>query len=113
MKKLFTLLILVIFTASLYSQTMKDTTYYEDGSKKEVLSFNEDAELDGKCYTWGPDGTLTGIASYKDGIKHGTWKIWRPDGSLAYEMHYNKGQKAKVWKYYDEKGNIIKERDYS
>lgn len=113
MKRLITLLILVLFAASVYSQTNTDTTYYENGSKKEVLSFNDDLKLEGQCFTWTIDGVQTGLASYKNGIKHGVWKIWWPDGTLAYEMYYEKGEKTGIWKQYDEKGNLIKERDFS
>lgn len=113
MKKLITLLILVLFAASTYSQTNTDTTYYEDGSKKEVLSFNDNLKLHGKCYTWSVDGVQTGLASYRNGVKHGTWKIWRPDGSLVYVMHYREGEKSGTWEQYDKDGNVIKKRDYS
>jgi len=113
MKKLCLFLVTVFFAFTLYCQGVTTTSHYDNGQVKEVLSFNEEEKLDGTCYAYQEDGTLIGIASYKDGVKHGEWKIWRLDGTLAYEMYYEKGEKVGKWKSYNEKGELIKERDYS
>lgn len=113
MKKLVLFLFCLFFAFSLFAQGVITLSYYENGQVKEVLSFNEEEKLDGTCYAYNQDGILIGIANYKDGVKHGEWKIWREDGTLAYEMYYEKGEKVGKWKSYNEKGELIKERDYS
>lgn len=113
MKKLL-LCLFLIFSVSVFGQ--KDNlvkSYYENGNIKEVLSFNEKEKLDGICLTYSADGVQTGLASYKDGIKHGEWKIWREDGTLVYEMFYENGVKTGIWKVYNERGELIKKRDFN
>jgi antitoxin component YwqK of YwqJK toxin-antitoxin module len=113
MKKLL-LCFFLIFSISLFAQ--KDTfvkSFYENGNVKEILVFNNEQKLDGICLTYSMDGVQTGIASYKDGIKDGAWKIWRPDGTLAYEMFYDNGEKTGIWKMYDEQEKLIKERAFN
>jgi len=112
MKKILIIGILFFISLSLFSQNIKDTSYYENGAKKEILSFNNNLQLDGKCYRWNENGVLIGIASYKNGIKHGDWKIWESDGSPAYEMHYKNGEKYGTWLVYDNVGNIKEKRSF-
>jgi antitoxin component YwqK of YwqJK toxin-antitoxin module len=113
MKKLVFFFALIILCQIGYSQILRDTSYYENGNKKEVLSFTPDGKFHGNCFTWSPEGVQTGKASYKNGVKDGTWKIWREDGSLSYEMHYKNGKKIGVWKQYDEEGKVIQEKAFS
>ena len=108
MKKLL-LFIFIFISISSFAQNTEYKYYYENGNIREILSFNEDKKLDGICLAYSLEGVQTGIASYKNGIKEGEWKIWRPDGSIVYEMFYKNGKKIGTWKMYDEKGNIIKE----
>ena len=111
MRRLISLLFIAFFTLAVCAQGVaKDTiinSYYENGNIKEQLSYNEKQELDGKCYTWTIEGTKTGEASYKDGVKHGVWKIWRNDGTLAYELFYEEGKKKGEWKSYGESGELL------
>jgi antitoxin component YwqK of YwqJK toxin-antitoxin module len=114
MKKLIALLITLFFACSSFAQSdILIKNYYENGEVKEVLSFNDKNQLDGTCFSYTPDGLQISIASYKDGVKHGEWKIWRENGALAYEMYYENGEKVGTWKQYDEAGNLIKKRDFS
>lgn len=113
MKKLVLVFIGLFLAFTLHSQGITTTSHYENGQVKEVLSFNEEEKLDGTCYAYNEDGTLIGVANYRDGVKHGEWKVWRNDGTLAYEMYYKKGEKVGKWKSYNEKGELIKERDFS
>lgn len=113
MKKLL-LCFFLVFSISIFGQNDSLVkSFYENGNVKEVLSFNEDQKLDGTCLTYSLDGVQTGIASYRDGVKHGIWKIWRPNGTLAYEMLYENGEKTGIWKMYDEQGNLMKKKDFS
>lgn len=114
MKKIILFLITLLLSISVYAQ--KDIlvkSYYDNGNVKEVLSFNENNQLDGTCLAYSSEGIQIGLASYENGVKDGEWKIWREDGTLAYEMYYEKGNKIGVWKVYDNQGNLIKERDFN
>jgi len=114
MKKILSILFILFFGISTMAQN--DTTlisYYDNGKVKEVLCFNESNRLDGTCVAYSPAGTQIGIASYRDGVKDGVWKIWRENGILAYEMYYENGQKTGKWKVYDEEGNIKEERVFN
>jgi antitoxin component YwqK of YwqJK toxin-antitoxin module len=106
MKTLF-LIFLLCVSFSIFSQDVQKIRYYEDGSKKELLSLSEDLVLNGVCYKWSEDGILVGLATYKKGVKHGEWKIWRNDGSLAYEMFYENGKRVGIWIAYSEEGHIV------
>jgi antitoxin component YwqK of YwqJK toxin-antitoxin module len=113
MKKIIIIIGFIMFVLPLFSQNIRDTSYYSNGNKREILSFNSNSQLDGICYAWSENGVLTGIAYYKNGRKHGDWKIWRLDGSLAYEMYYKKGEKIGIWKSYDNQGQITNKKDFN
>ena len=83
MKKLLFTLGILFCIYGLNAQNINEF-YYDNGNIKEILSFKED-KLHGKCITFSIDGNKTGQASYKNGIKHGVWKIWADNGTLLYE----------------------------
>jgi len=113
MKKILLIVVLAVFSLSLFSQEPKSVkSYYGNGKIREILSYNDSNKLDGVCITYSESGVQTGIAYYSNGLKDGTWKIWREDGSLAYEMYYKEGQRIGKWKMYDIQGNIEGERDF-
>lgn len=124
MKKLLIVLTVLFFSlTSIYSQgtthdgnevreAITTTSYHENGEVKEILSFNEEKELNGICYAYNKDGVLVGVASYKDGVKHGTWKVWRNNGTIAYKIKYKDGKKVGKWKVYDEDGNLLAVREF-
>jgi antitoxin component YwqK of YwqJK toxin-antitoxin module len=113
MKKCFTLALFVLLTTTAFSQFDKRYTYYDNGSKKELLNYNEKGELDGICKTWNVDGILVGEAHYNNGMKDGVWKLRYDNGNLAYKFHYKNNHKVLTWKSYDSTGTVINMKKYS
>jgi len=57
-------------------------------------------------------GVKISVARYKNGEKHGKWKIRNDEGNLLYELQYKNGEKTGTWKSYNEQGKLIKKREY-
>jgi antitoxin component YwqK of YwqJK toxin-antitoxin module len=72
------------------------SSFHEDGTVKEVLSFNESGELDGTCKTFSVDGTVESVAHYTDGVKTGVWIIGNQFTSSFYLIVYKDGIRKKV-----------------
>jgi len=85
--------------------------YNYNGSKCEMISYNDNLELDGTCKTWN-NNVLISISHYKNGIKTRTWKVYYRNGGLEYKIKYRNGVKTGTWKHYDEHGVVIEEKQY-
>jgi len=57
-------------------------------------------------------GQLISEAEYKNGQKHGTWRIWDELGTQRYEMNYYEGKKTGIWRMWDENGILVDEKRY-
>jgi len=110
MKKILVMVMLLLFCGFAVAQ---EIVTKETPNGKEELRYNENQELDGKCYAWNTEGMLVAVASYRNGEKHGVWKVWYENGQLAYRICYKNGKKTGTWKHWDENGELVFEKDYS
>jgi antitoxin component YwqK of YwqJK toxin-antitoxin module len=110
MKKIFIAAVLLLFSISLCAQIEK-YTYYENGNKKELFSFNENGEFHGDFFVWSESGSKLAKASYYNGEKNGIWKVWDEKGVLRYKIIYSKGERKKSIKY-DNQGNLMAIREF-
>ena len=111
MKKLLLLISVILITNVVFSQSHKKLTYYDNGNKKELLSYY-DNQLNGKCIAWNEKGVMIGKVFYKNGMKDGKWFIWYNNGIPAYKFYYKKNKKVGVWKYYNEQGLLVAKKEY-
>jgi hypothetical protein len=111
MKKLIVFLALILITTVSFGQYSKKVSYYDNGSKKEVLRYYEN-KLSGTCIAWNADGVIVAKVQYNDGIKDGKWFMWHNNGTPAYEFYYKDNIKVGVWKFYDESGKLSGSKQY-
>lgn len=111
MKKMIVVLLFSLFCGFAVAQEINVVTK-ETKNGREELRYNSENQLDGKCYAWNTEGMLVAVASYKDGVKHGVWKVWYDNGQLAYQIRYRHGEKAGTWKHWDKNGNLVHEKTY-
>jgi antitoxin component YwqK of YwqJK toxin-antitoxin module len=121
MKKLFVLFVALLFSSSLWAQKefvawgtcVNDTSFYDNGNIKEIRPYCDSLHvLHGTCILYFENGDTSAIANYKQGKKHGIWKVWHPTGAVAYELFYHEGEKAGIWYAYNEKGELQNKREY-
>lgn len=110
-KKILMAVVITLCTATLFAQQTVVVTK-ETPNGREELRYNENKELDGRCLTWNQEGMLVGLAEYRDGEKHGVWKVWYDNGQLAYKIRYKNGEKHGTWKHWDKDGNLVVQRKY-
>ena len=93
---------------------------YAGGSLKKKVFFADGRE-EGIAREYSQDGTVITLIEYKkgyilnteninryrDGLKHGVWKIFYPDESVKEEGYYNYGKKDGYFKTFDVSGNLV------
>ena len=81
MKKLL-IIVMVMFVSSLYAQETKvEPTYEKEGDLVSVTTYYE-------------DGSVKEIGFYKDKKLHGEWTKFSEDGKKIARAHYNNGNKV-------------------
>jgi hypothetical protein len=130
MKKLFSLILLVVFRFG-YTQTIENLKHCkcEDSFEQIVPSFNgnykrtcsgkiieegifADGKKDGIWKTWSLKGNLIKIFSYTKGTPNGEVKYFYANGKKKIEGSFDNGLKSNIWTYYNDKGKIIKQGKY-
>lgn len=110
------LIILVIFSQSLYSQEVAryeafegdpSTVYYTLLDTVTNITLEEGQYIDGeKNGTWvkrWPNGDIQAILKFSEGTRKGTWRFWDEGGNLVYRKKFNrKGELlfAAQYRYY-------------
>ena len=111
MKKILVyILFLGLLVTPMFSQTVVTK---ENDNTKEVLRYDDENRLHGRCLAWNQDGVLVAEANYQHGKKQGLWMIYYDNGKPAYEMHYDQGNKVGTWKHWDVSGELVVEKQYT
>ena len=72
-------------------QQGKVFTYYDDGTRKEILNFKDDVK-DGLCQSFYDNGQLRKKANYKLGKLNGELLIYDYNGQLTHKQNFNNGR---------------------
>jgi antitoxin component YwqK of YwqJK toxin-antitoxin module len=111
-----------------FKNDVKDsTTYhlYKDGRIKSKVNFKNGRE-EGQGIEYSPDGNITALIEYKrgyvinteyinryrDGLKHGVWKIFWDNEKIKTEENYFYGKKDGYFKEFDREGNLVSIKKY-
>jgi len=77
------------------------TNYYETGEVKET-GFFKDEIAEGKWETFAKDGSKTAELTYKDGKRHGEFRVWDDFTNAYIEMKYANGEIISANRYVKE-----------
>lgn len=77
------------------------TNYYETGEVKET-GFFKDEIPEGKWETFAKDGSKTAELTYKDGKRHGEFRVWDKFANAYLEVQYANGEIVKANRYLKE-----------
>ena len=91
MKKLLTILCLVLLSTYSFSQNIPPDGLYE--------YFHDNGQLE-----------LRG--NLKDGEFDGLWEQYYENGQLEFRGNYKEGKREGLWEYFDEEGNLTKTENY-
>jgi len=138
MKKLVTLLAIVVILSSCHKTTKVIEETYSDGSPKleryyegegadkemvkEIKYYDnkqiemegefKDSKRDGYWVAYYKDGTKWSEGYFKNGLDDGKRTVYYENGKKRYEGNYSKGVQAGKWKFWNESGMLEKEVDY-
>lgn len=93
-------------------ETFEYHSYYIDGSKEIVGTYNEIGNKSGFWISYYENGQMETQTFYSNGIKHGNAWQYDEDGSVISHAQYKQGKKHGKWTHYDRDGNLISEREY-
>lgn len=91
---------------------VKETQYYEDGSKYIEGAYKND-ERTGTWNAWYRDGTLWSTGHYKDGLEHGTKTAYHENGQIYYEGELKADKRIGIWTFWNKEGKEMKKVDYN
>jgi antitoxin component YwqK of YwqJK toxin-antitoxin module len=106
MKKIISLLLLVLISTAAVSQNTKNnsfilegdviqaTLYNQDGTLAQTGYYTKDNKLTGKWISYDLQGNKTAVATYKNGEKVGTWVFYQ--GDVLQEVSYVDSRIANV-----------------
>ncbi len=111
--------------------------FFGDGTGKMVSEeFYVDGKIDGKSKVFYPEGGISEMTTYINGLKDGLWEqyfsdgviklrgtykagekqgrlqLFFPSGQVRLSGLYNNGHQDGVWTSYDEKGKVVKKETY-
>lgn len=109
-------------TEGSYKNNKKDgkwTEYYENGNKKSVINFKDDA-INGLATYWSKSGKIIGEYNYSTEIingkpkeiKHGKQTRYFENGNIAEKSNYNMGKKDGLFEEWYENGNKKNETEF-
>ena len=84
----------------------KVVRYFDNGSIEEIGYYNSISQKTGEWVRYHSDGKLSGVANYKDGLKHGFWKIYNSEGNMIVHLKYNKGKRVESFIWSEDKGIV-------
>lgn len=87
------------------------TTFFEDGTKKEIENYNDDGEYDGIYKSFYPNGQLEEESSYKKDKHEGYYKAYYANGKMRTEGWFQNDNKGGTWLYYNPLG-ILTSKEY-
>ena len=90
---------------------IKKTSYYEDGSIREVGYFDSKEKRHGIWTLYYRNGNRSSVASFKHGLKHGEWIIYDNNSTIVCRMFYSEGKKVGTWEIYKD-GELAQTRTY-
>ena len=80
----------------------------KDGKLEAVISL-KDGKLDGKTFTYYPNGKVKREETFQNALVNGTVKSYSENGILEYEANYNNDKIDGLEKYYYPNGKVEKE----
>ena len=105
------------YTSNISTKTAIDTTKTTNNSTadleintKTIFNIPElfNPDLNAKKYTSKyKNGNLKIVASFKNGLKHGSYKEYYKNGKLKITGKYRKGKQVEVWRAYDKNGKLV------
>ena len=102
--KVLTVLLIVLFVASVgFSEVRK--TYYESGALKDEVTFKNDKK-EGLGKTYYENGNLQTEISYKNGKLDGPYKVYYESGVFRAEGIYKNDKKEGLYREFYENGVI-------
>lgn len=112
MRKLFSILIVVVFTTASFAQsnkpvTIKDgklyqtTLFHEDGSVAQTGYYTKEGVLTGEWISYDVNGNKQAIAQYDNGKRVGTWLFYQGDTKKEVSYDNNAIAAVKTWKLAD------------
>ena len=112
MKKLLTILCLVLLSSYSYSEDPplngSYEEYYENGQLHYRGNF-KNGEYNGPFERYYENGHLDGRGNYKDGNKHGLFETFYENGRLEIRVNFKDGKKHGLFEYFYENGETIEE----
>ncbi|MFZ4520678.1 MAG: toxin-antitoxin system YwqK family antitoxin [Bacteroidales bacterium] len=85
--------------------------YYPEGGLSELYYFKNGVK-DGLWEQYYLDGKLKLRGAYKSGEKQGSFKTYYNSGHVMMDGQYNHGHQDGTWLYYDDKGGVSKKEIY-
>ena len=134
MKKLLTILSLIVFSSNSFSETIrqeqlveKDGLVYKSGSNQpftgsimdvydnfQIMGTGtfKDGKRDGMWISFWKNGNVENEGVFKEGKKHGLFKSFFENGQIRYIQEHKNGVPVGVCKHFDKDGNLIKTEEY-
>lgn len=88
--------------------------YFKKGYQNRLIMVEhyQNDRLEGTKTTYFPNGQVTAIEEYKDGMKNGVKKVYSVNGTLLQEYHFVKDQLHGYSRIFDAKGRLESEGNY-
>lgn len=96
----------------LFKRVGKWKTYYENGNKNEIVTYNLDGELNGYGAFYHENGKLASYCLYINGKKFGKFKEWHLNSKMKISGEYSHNIKTGLWSYYYSNGFKFEEGKY-
>ena len=80
--------------------------------KKHVVGEKPPPHFTGTWVTHYANGVKSCEKGYRDGKRHGRWRVWRPSGAKLYDGLYKDGLSNGKWTSWHENGQVKRERHY-
>lgn len=102
-------------TAGVYDNGVKVgpwISFFENGNKKNVVTYNNLGEKDGKETHYFQNGKIMLEYNWVKNKMHGKYSQYHKSGAIELEGNYNNNSKDGKWVEYDPTGRKIKTRNY-
>lgn len=92
-------------------EKIREETYYPDGKIQTYGEF-KNGQRHGIWRVWYQNGNLWSEGEFKNGQANGFRKVYYENGQLRYRGFFTNNKKSGTWEFYDENGNKLKEEEF-
>ena len=91
MKKLLTILCLVLLSSYSYSEDIPYETFYDNGQLQEKGNYKE-GKIHGLSESFYPTGIIRSKGNFISGLRDGLWGFYSPNGQLKEMGNFKNGE---------------------